>query len=69
MIDASVVIQPGEDTSIRPVSDGRRAFVSPVASVQGELGVLTMQSRHSCEHSECQHPGNHHLPPHHRRHF
>ena len=68
MIEATVVLQPGEDTSTRAIPGGRRAFVAPVASVQGELGVLTLQSRHSCGHAVCLNPGNHHAPSHHHQH-
>ena len=68
MIESSVVFQPGEDYPVRAVSGDRRPFVAPVASVQGELGVLTLQSRHSCGHAVCLNPGDHHARPHHHQH-
>ena len=66
MIEASLVLL--EDSVVRAVSGARRAFVAPVASVQGELGVLTLQSSHACGHAVCHNPGNHHAPSHYHAH-
>ena len=76
MIGANVMFEASESLAIQTRADHRRPFVVPVASVNAELGVLTLQSRFSyCDNPACvgrqSHSHSHHRRRrhHHSRHI